>query len=166
MKNKYIFLIIAVGFVAYFLIRPQTGMSGAGMQQAQTMTTIMQRLCSFSNNLIICNLITGRGPIGGGTGTTGGNTGSGSSPANNAASPLVVTLGHGGPIQPITFSATDPYGNSYIAQGSSCGPLPATPCTYGYINCVSGARPPYYQCCKQVWDSNQGRWIQQCNPTR
>lgn len=141
MKNKYIFLIIALGFGAYFLIRPQTGMSGADMQQAQAMTTIMQRLCSFSNNSVICNLLTrgpsatggttgvggssgnntpqvitaGRGPISSGGGT-GGNTGGG-----NTMSPAVMTIG-GRPFDPNqTFTFTDNNGNDFYAQLMQCG---------------------------------------------
>ncbi len=75
MKNKYIFLIIAVGFAAYFLIRPQTGMSGG---DAQVMRALA--ICRMSNPpQIIVSLCNGElkqfFTLGSTSGTTGNNTG-------------------------------------------------------------------------------------------
>ena len=44
MKNKYIFLIIALGFGVYFLTRPQTGISDADMRKAQTLEILCRRM--------------------------------------------------------------------------------------------------------------------------
>jgi hypothetical protein len=80
MHNKYIFLILAIGFAAYFLIRPQTNPEGTGAQ-----------IMSICDRFPLLSLICKNGKIGiyvmGSGSNTGGGTGnSGSSGGNTIIS--------------------------------------------------------------------------------
>lgn len=133
MKNKYIFLIIAVGLAAYFLVRPQIGISGADTQQAQVSGIMSSIKCL--NNPAACILfgLSSNGQ------TININTTPQNAPSNtqSGSTPLMVTLDRS--TQTLMLPFTDMYGNSGIARPVQCGRPPRRIPGY-YYSCMGNGR--------------------------
>lgn len=143
MKNKYIFLIIALGIAGYFIMRPQTGISGADTQQAQAFAIFCKRpnlpdfilsLCAIKNQFITLGN-TSTGTAGGNTGVTGGSTGAVSGGNNGGAAPVATqdyykkmfyTVGPDG----VAMTPAMPVQNPALNDG--CTP----PCTGRFMACM------------------------------
>lgn len=110
MKNKYIFLIIALGIAGYFIMRPQTGMSGADTQQAQVsgLLRICMNMSPTSPLAFICDLKKQFINLGSTSGNTGNNTG-GNTGATGGNNGLFITGS--------AASAQSPTTNSFMKPG-------------------------------------------------
>ena len=107
MKNKYIFLIIALGFGVYFLVRPQIGISGRDMQQAQTVASFDCDSIRNTTLKMICKMKFFI--LGGSSNTTGG---SGNNGINNGGGFVVA------PAQTPTTQATPNYKTGFYVMNA------------------------------------------------
>ena|SRR3989344_7667181 len=145
MKNKYIFLIIALGFGAYFLMRPAQSVTPTdGMAQAvasfdcdSIRNTTLKMICKMKFFILGGSSNT----TGGNTGSTGGNNGgnAGGTGGSSGSSAAINSYKNN-----MTYIIMNPDGSQ--TTGSMAFPMQPGP-TYSSIFCRPANSAGYYKRC-------------------
>ena len=149
MKNKYIFLIVALGFAAYFLVKPQAGISDDLMAQITPVICTKFGGCSgFPGGAV---------PANGGGNFAPRNVPSGT---QTGGTPLITIMDRN--INPISFTAMGPFGDTINVTSMACGRPRREKGVGGTLgNCFLSRTGPAYTCCKERIINN--RWRRTCS---